>query len=147
MSVSFSLRVMRVEDHPRLLALMQATPGVVLRDADGFEATARYLARNPGLSVVAEVAGEIVGCLMAGHDGRRGYLQHLLVLPAHRGLGIARALVEACLAALAREGIAKSHCDVLVTNTDAQSFWAHLGWQARTDIQRFSVVFAGGENA
>ncbi|GAA5166130.1 GNAT family N-acetyltransferase [Viridibacterium curvum] len=131
--MSYTLRPLNLADHLHLLALMQAT--------------ARYLARNPGLSFVAEVADEVVGCLMAGHDGRRGYLQHLLVLPAYRGQGIARALVDACLAALAQEGIAKSHCDVLVSNAAAQAFWAHLGWARRDDILRFSVITGGEDNA
>ncbi len=49
----------------------------------------------------------IVGCLMAGHDGRRGYLQHLFVVPERRRAGIGKALIERCLAELERLGIKK----------------------------------------
>lgn len=141
------LRDMQLADHAALLALMRATPGVVLRDADSIEATARYLARNPGLSIVAEHADSIVGCIMAGHDGRRGYLQHLLVHPDHRGQGLARRLVDECLARLAAQGIHKSHIDVLITNTEGAAFWQKLGWQLRSDIHRYSIVMNGNPNA
>lgn len=145
--MSYQLRPMTLADHSALLSLMEQTPGVVVRDADNLDATARYLLRNPGLSMVAEQGGHIVGCLMAGHDGRRGYLQHLLVLPAHRGQGLARQLVERVLAALAREGIDKSHLDVLVDNHGAIAFWQHLGWQQRDDLLRYSFIRSGNPQA
>jgi ribosomal protein S18 acetylase RimI-like enzyme len=142
-----TIRAMTPDDHEAVLALMAATPGVTVREADGKEATARYLARNPGLSWVAEREGTLVGCLMAGHDGRRGYLQHLVVHPKHRGQGLATLLVERVLAALANEGITKSHVDVLVNNAEGAAFWAALGWHRRDDIQRYSFVLSGGTNA
>jgi ribosomal protein S18 acetylase RimI-like enzyme len=84
---------------------------------------------------------------MSGHDGRRGYLQHLVVDERFRKRGIGRALVEACLDRLAQAGILKSHIDVLITNDDAIEFWEKLGWRRRTDIFRYSFIRAGGENA
>ena len=74
-----TLRTMTPADYDAVLALMQNTPGISLRDADSREATERYLVRNPGLSFVAEAEGRLIACVMCGHDGRRGYLQHLLV--------------------------------------------------------------------
>lgn len=141
------LRPMTAADHAAVLFLWQTTPGVVVREADSLTATARYLQRNPGLSFVAEVDGDIVGGLMAGHDGRRGYLQHLLVHPDHRRRGIATSLVQTCLAALASEGIHKIHLDVLQGNHDAAAFWSAQGWQRRNDIVRYSLVQNGTLNA
>ena len=90
----FSIRVMTLDDYDAVMEMMRSTPGISLRDADSRESTARYLARNPGMSFVAEAEGVLCGCVMCGHDGRRGYLQHLLVLPEYRRQGIANALVE-----------------------------------------------------
>jgi ribosomal protein S18 acetylase RimI-like enzyme len=143
----FTVRPMSLTDYDAVMALMQQTPGVSLRDADSFEATSRYLARNPGLSFVALVDDAIVGCIMSGHDGRRGYLQHLLVLPAHRKQGIATALVEHCLATLASLGIMKTHIDVLKTNVTGQAFWQLQGWLRRDDIERYSYIRDGRSNA
>ncbi|MGN6311100.1 MAG: GNAT family N-acetyltransferase [Xanthobacteraceae bacterium] len=137
---------MTIEDFDRVLALMRRTPGVTVRDADSNEMVARYLNRNPGLSFIAEQAGELVGCVMAGHDGRRGYLQHLIVAPSHRSTGLATRLVNASLDRLRVEGILKSHIDVLATNESAMRFWEKIGWRRRTDIVRYSFIRDGGEN-
>lgn len=142
-----TIRVMTPSDYDAVLALMQNTPGISLRDADSREATERYLARNPEMSFVAEIEGQVCACVMCGHDGRRGYLQHLLVLPQHRRQGIAQALVERCLAALEQLGIHKCHLDVFKTNTSAAQYWQGQGWQLRTDIDRYSFTRAGNENA
>ncbi|TGA84480.1 GNAT family N-acetyltransferase, partial [Pseudomonas aeruginosa] len=99
-----------------------------------------YLQRNPGLSLLVETEGEVIACLMAGHDGRRGYLQHLVVDPGYRGLGLARQMLDEVLARLAREGIGKSHVFVLDAAEEAQAFWrAQSGWERRKDIQVFST--------
>jgi ribosomal protein S18 acetylase RimI-like enzyme len=82
---------MSIGDYDSVTAMMKKTDGVTFRDADSREATQRYLLRNPGLSFVALEGEHIVGCIMSGHDGRRGYLQHLVVLPTHRKRGIASA--------------------------------------------------------
>lgn len=138
---------MRLEHHDRVLALMRQTPGITVRRADQCDAVARYLHRNPGLSFVAEHGGELVGCAMAGHDGRRGYLQHVVVAPRHRGRGIARELVARCVAALSEQGIEKMHLDVMTSNEAAMSFWKRLGWFRRNDLVRYSLITSGDGNA
>jgi ribosomal protein S18 acetylase RimI-like enzyme len=138
---------MTLTDYDAVLQLMRDTPGISLRDADSRDSTERYLQRNPQLSFVAEVNGVLCGCIMSGHDGRRGYLQHLLVLPEYRRQGIANALVERCVASLEALGIHKCHLDVFKTNTTAARYWQSLGWKLREDIDRYSFTRAGNENA
>ncbi|MCP2053487.1 UNVERIFIED_ORG: ribosomal protein S18 acetylase RimI-like enzyme [Pseudomonas fluorescens] len=142
-----NLRVMQAGDYDAVLELMQNTPGISLREADSREATERYLARNPQMSFVAQAQGRVIACVMCGHDGRRGYLQHLLVLPDYRRQGIAQALVERCLTALEQLGIHKCHLDVFKTNTHAAAYWQGQGWTLRTDIDRYSFTRPGHENA
>ena len=117
-----TIREMTAEDFERVIALMRRTPGVTVRDADSRGMVACYLNRNPGLSFVAEHGDELIGCVIAGHDGRRGYLQHLIVSPAYRNAGLATRLVNAALDRLRAEGIFKSHIDVLATNEAAMAF-------------------------
>ena len=143
----FTIRVMTLTDYDAVLQLMRDTPGIALRDADSRESTERYLQRNPDLSFVAEVNGVVCGCIMSGHDGRRGYLQHLLVLPEYRRQGIANALVERCVASLEALGIQKCHLDVFKTNTTAARYWQSQGWKLREDIDRYSFTRVGNENA
>ena len=142
-----TIRTMTLADYDSVIDLLKQTPGVSFRDADSREATTRYLERNPGLSFVCEADGQLVGCLMAGHDGRRGYLQHLAVLSAYRRRGIANALVDRCLGELEKLGIVKSHLDVFKTNALGSAYWESRGWTLRTDIRRYSLAHSGGEDA
>jgi N-acetylglutamate synthase len=143
MPMSVQLRGFKPSDHPAVLVLWRATPGIVVRDADGYEAVAAYLERNPGMSFVAVSDGAVVGAILCGTDGRRGYLQHLAVLPSHRGRGIGRRLAECAIAALAGAGIDKCHLMVVSGNQSATAFWRHLGWLPRTDIEVMSYTQSG----
>ncbi|MFG8562831.1 GNAT family N-acetyltransferase [Pseudomonas paraeruginosa] len=134
------LRSVIAADHPALFALWSRTPGIRIRAEDEYPFFVAYLERNPGLSLLVESAGVVIACLMAGHDGRRGYLQHLAVDPAYRRQGLARRLLDEALARLAREGIGKSHVFVLDAAEQALAFWqTQAGWQRREDIQVFST--------
>ena len=134
------LREFAAVDIPKVLELWHATPGIVLRDVDAPEAIARYLARNPGLSFVAADGTTIVGAVLCGTDGRRGYLQHLAVAQPHRRYGLGRQLATAAVRALAHRGVDKCHLMVLADNDSAQAFWRHLGWKDRTDIRLMSYT-------
>jgi N-acetylglutamate synthase len=125
---------------------MQKTPGVSVREVDSKDAVARYLARNPGFSFVAQ-EDYIIGCAMCGHDGRRGYLQHVIVDEAYRGRGIAHSLVTHCIDRLQEVGILKTHIDVFVTNDLANDYWKRRGWKRRDDIFRYSFVRPENQNA
>ncbi|ASK32883.1 GNAT family N-acetyltransferase (plasmid) [Alcanivorax sp. N3-2A] len=139
-------RPMAIGDYDAIIELWAQSKGVRLRDADSRAGIEKYLARNPGLSFLAESAECIVGTIMAGHDGKRGYIQHLSISDAHRRRGIGRELVKLCLDALKAEGILKSHLMVLVENETARSFWASLGWEDRTDIKLYSYINGSGQN-
>ena len=137
-------RELVVSEHAALMALWRRCPGISLRDADSAESMQTYLLRNPGLSFIAEDGGTLVGSLMAGHDGRRGYIQHLAVDEAYRRRGIAGRLLELCLDALAGEGIVKSHVHVVADNRDGIDFWSRRGWIHRAEIEMYS--FINGDN-
>ncbi|MEX0586364.1 MAG: hypothetical protein WD176_06955, partial [Pirellulales bacterium] len=78
-SDSYAISPMLATDYDEVVALWEATEGVGLNESDSRENIARFLARNPGLSMVARVGGQIGGAVLCGHDGRRGYLHHLAV--------------------------------------------------------------------
>jgi ribosomal protein S18 acetylase RimI-like enzyme len=136
-----------IERYDEVYALMRKTPGVSIRDADSREATAFYLARNPSLNYLAEENGKIIACAMCGHDGRRGYLQHVIVETEYRGKEIAHTLIEKCLRNLELIGIQKTHIDVFVTNEIANRYWIRRGWKRRDDIYKYSITRNKNENA
>ncbi|MCC7494702.1 MAG: GNAT family N-acetyltransferase [Fimbriimonadaceae bacterium] len=129
-----ALRELTVADLPAVLELWRGTPGVGLNESDEPAALAAFLERNAGLSRVAERDGELVGAVLCGHDGRRGYLHHLTVAAAHRGQGLGRALVEACLADLAARGIPKCNLFLYADNAAGAAFWQALGFNRRADL-------------
>src|SRR5687767_3241676 len=99
----FQLRDIEPGDYTAVMQLWNSARGV--RTSESLAEFERILQRNPGLGCVAEVQGALVGAVLACHDGRRGYLYHLAVAEPHRNYGIARAIVERCLARLKAEGI------------------------------------------
>ncbi|TFG67136.1 MAG: GNAT family N-acetyltransferase [Anaerolineales bacterium] len=128
------IRIMRIEDYESITTLWLSVPGVGLSAADSMENIARYLERNPGLSFIACGADRLVGAVLCGHDGRRGYIHHLAVDPSYRRQGIGKALVTMCLQALQAEGIDKCHLFVFTKNQNAKTFWKEIGWAHRADL-------------
>ena len=125
-------------DHEEALSLWQISEGIGLSSADSRESIERYLLRNPGLSFVARDGDRLVGAVLCGHDGRRGYLHHLAVAPEHRRQGVGRLLVDRCLAGLRSLGLEKCHLFVKADNEPALDVWRRLGWTERTDIRMMS---------
>ncbi len=78
-------------------------------------------------------------------DGRRGYLNHLVVDEGHRRLGVGRRLAELALAGLEKEGIYKCHLFILPDNLDAKAYWRRLGWIER-ETQLYSYHIGGRLN-
>ena len=89
---------------------------------------------TPNTCFVDEQEGTITGAILAGHDGRRGYIYHTAVNPAYRHQGIGTALVNAALHALANEGIIKVALVVFSRNDAGNAFWERLGFTARGDL-------------
>jgi ribosomal protein S18 acetylase RimI-like enzyme len=129
---------MTMADYDAVVALWKRTEGICLRAADSREAIGRYLQRNQDLSFVAVAAGTIVGAVLSGHDGRRGFVHHLAVDEAHRRRGVGKALFNQCVSALEREGIVKTHLFVLNENEEAFEFWEKAGCAQRRDIATFT---------
>jgi N-acetylglutamate synthase len=98
----------------------------------------RFLERNPGLSYVATDQDKIVATILAGHDGRRGYLHHVAVDEKYRRRGIGEALVEKALKELHDLGIQKCHLFVVERNEAALRFWKLTGWVEREELVMFS---------
>ena len=128
-------RKMTIEDYDQLYALWLSCKGMGLNDIDDSrEGIARYLARNPDTCFVCEKSGELAGAIMAGHDGRRGYIYHTAVNEAYRHQGIASALVEAAVDALKREGITKAALVAFARNESGNAFWEKQGFTLREDL-------------
>ncbi|MGS0893779.1 GNAT family acetyltransferase [Burkholderia stagnalis] len=92
------------------------------------------LATQPELFFVATSGARVVGTLMAGFDGHRGWLYSFGVANDARRLGIGRALIAHAEAALAARGCLKINLQVLPGNDDACRFYAALGYRVEERI-------------
>lgn len=134
----FDIAEMTIADYESVAELWRRTENIGLSEADSSENIAAYLVRNRGLSLVALVDGEIVGALLGGHDGRRGYLHHLAVSREFRRRGIGRALVNESLSRLKKLGVQKCHIFIFDENSAGKAFWIGAGWQLRFDLKVMS---------
>ena len=132
------IRPMQASDYDEVMALWKSTEGITTDRSDTRGAIEAYLSRNPGMSFVAKSGDSIVGAVLGGHDGRRGFLHHLAVTPGYRGKGTGRLLSEHVILALKKLGIMKCHLFVHAMNKPGISFWGNRGWTQRNDIELFT---------
>ena len=136
-----TLRKMSMADYDAVFALWNACEELELNDADDSpEGIARFLNRNPETCFVAEEGGRLLGVLLAGCDGRRGYIYHAAVLPEARGKGVGSALVEAAIARLREMGISKAGLLTFADNAEGSRFWNERGFTPREDLVYHSNV-------
>lgn len=129
------IRLLKTSDYSAIFDLWKNTSGMGLRSIDDSEeGIKRFLLRNPNTNFVAVVDEKIVGVIMAGNDGRRGYIYHLAVQTEYRRRGIASVLVKKCLIALENEEINKAALVVFSDNKSGNSFWQKLGFIEREDL-------------
>lgn len=129
------IRLLQIEDYESVYRLWLNTPGMGLNtEDDSKEGIRKYLRRNPNTCFVAEHNKEIAGVILAGHDGRRGYIYHTAVDAAQRNQGIGSALVDHVMEALKKEGIHKVALVVFSQNNTGNSFWEKRGFIQRNDL-------------
>ena len=130
-----NFRTMTIDDYNGVYELWINTPGMGLNTTDDSrEGIDKYLKRNPTTSFIAECDGKIIGVIMAGHDGRRGFIHHTAVLPEYRNQGIAKKLVDCAMFALDKEGINKVALVAFKKNDVGNGFWANIGFTERNDL-------------
>ena len=133
-----NIRPMTKEDYDEIFAMWQITTKRALSKADESCQIERYLDRNPGMSQVAVIDGKIVGTVLAGHDGRRGFIHHMAVLPEYRRRHIGHQLAEKAIEMITKDGIDKTHIFCYQNNETGQNFWKDFGFKKREDVFVFS---------
>lgn len=129
------IRKMCIQDYDNVYALWMSCAGMGLNNLDDSrEGIVRFLRRNPDTCFVAINENKIIGAIMVGNDGRRGYIYHTAVNPRYQMQGIGRRLVEAAICALKQCGINKAALVVFGRNESGNAFWERLGFTGRDDL-------------
>ncbi len=140
--MTVNIHEMTIEDYPEVYKLWQMSDKIGLSKADSEHSIRLFLERNPGMSFTAWKEGKLVGTVLCGHDGRRGYIHHLIVHPDYRREGIGQSLVSRTMFALTRIGIQKCHLFVFDDNQEGIKFWESLGWTKRVELTMMSHEIA-----
>lgn len=96
----------------------------------------KKLAADDGLFFVALIANQVIGTIMAGYDGHRGWIYLVAVHPEHRKQGIGSLLVSHAERALTERGCMKINLQIVAGNESVAAFYASLGY---TVEQRVSM--------
>ncbi|SAK50954.1 acetyltransferase [Caballeronia hypogeia] len=90
---------------------------------------ANKMKMQPELFFVGSLDGEVIGTVMAGYDGHRGWVYSLAVTPTLRGRGFGSALMRHAEAALAKLGCPKVNLQIMSFKTDLRGFYEKLGYR------------------
>ena len=118
-----SIRLMTIDDYEQVYELWMSCAGMGLNNLDDSkEGIEKFLRRNPDTCFVADVENVIIGVIIVGNDGRRGYIYHTAVHPQYRKQGVAKSLVDTAMTALQKIGII------------GNEFWEKTGFTVRGDL-------------
>lgn len=130
-----NIRMMKIDDYASVYGLWRLTPGMGLNDVDDSQqGIKRMLQRNPTLSFVAEDDNQIVGVIIAGQDGRRGYLYHTAVHQDYRYRGIGVGLVTSVLDEMKKMEVTKVGLFIFQNNDIGNGFWEKMAFNVREDL-------------
>lgn len=128
------IRKMVMEDYEKVYELWMSCAGMGLNNLDDSkEGIEKFLRRNAETCFVAEER-EIIGVILAGNDGRRGYIYHTAVHPDYRKQEIATKLVEHVERAMTALEINKVALVVFDRNDTGNLFWEKQGFTVREDL-------------
>ena len=130
-----TIEKMDIKDYEEIITLWKNTEGVGLSGSDDSkESIEKFISKNPDTCFIAKNDGVIIGTIMAGNDGRRGHIYHLMVKPEYRKQGIGRKLLEKAEEGLRKEGITKAFLVVFKENEIGNGFWEEAGYKTREDL-------------
>lgn len=135
------IREMKIEDYDQVYALWKTIRGFGIRSVDDSrEGIERFLKWNPGLSVVAEEDGRMIGAILCGSDGRRGCLYHVCVHQDFRRQGVGKTMVVSCMEKLKELKINKVSLIAFTANDIGNAFWKEMGWTKREDLNYYDFT-------
>lgn len=125
-----TIRKATADDAPRVAALWRAANLVTSYNDPSKDFHFARAKENSDVLVGLDAQQTIVGSVMVGHDGHRGWIYYVAADPERRNQGIGRSMVEAAEQWLKAKGVVKVMLLVRETNTQVVDFYEHLGFEA-----------------
>ena len=115
-------------DEPAVIALWREALPIFAPHHDPATSIRNKLAVERDLFFVAVVAGAVVGTVMGGYDGHRGWVYSVAVKMEHRRAGVGTALLRRLEQALVERGCLKVNLQVRASNAEVVAFYKKLGY-------------------
>jgi ribosomal protein S18 acetylase RimI-like enzyme len=129
-SFGLTIRTATAEDEPHVVALWRASNLVASYNDPAKDFHFARAKEGSDVLVGLDAEQAIVGSVMVGHDGHRGWIYYVAADPKHRNQGIGRLMVEAAEQWLKNTGVVKVMLLVRETNTQVVDFYKNLGFEA-----------------
>ena len=126
--MQIELRPFHIDDADQTVALWQAC-GLTRPWNDPYKDIQRKLAEEPDLFMLAVQDAQVIGSVMAGYDGHRGWIYYLAVLPQYQSLGLGRQLLQQAEERLHALGCPKVQLMIRQDNSAVQAFYRTLGYE------------------
>ncbi len=137
-AVKSKIKWASADDIDELITFWKSIDGIEMGDGNDRDSLDLFIRQNPTTCFLIRENQKIVGSVLGGFDGRRGYVYHLAVSIEKRRQGLGRALMDLVCSELKKLGAHKIHLFVFNDNLEAIAFYQRLGWIRRTDIQVMS---------
>ena len=130
MEICMTVRKAQAEDEGAVVALWHACDLVVSYNDPGLDFRNAVRSTCSDVLICEDEMKSIVGTVLVGYDGHRGWLYYVAAAPPIQGQGIGRKMVEAAERWLRDRGVPKAQLLIRSTNTKVVSFYEHLGFES-----------------
>lgn len=128
------IRPYQQEDRGGLLSLWGEVFGASAGHNNPETSLDKKLRHDPDLLLVAVMDSLVVGSVMGGYDGHRGWIYSLAVTPSLRRKGIASALMHKIEVLLRTRGCLKVNLQVVSSNSEVVVLYEELGFHVEERI-------------
>jgi len=117
------------KDYQKALIELWKKCNLIVPQNDPLEDIQNKIEFQPDMFLIALLNGKLIGSVMVGYEGHRGWLNYLAVSPDYQNRGYGRKLVEKAIAELQKLGCLKLNVQIRESNTSAVRFYERLGFR------------------
>ena len=139
--MEFVIHEMIENDLPKVLDLWRLV-NIELTYSDKREELVKMLKHNPGLCLVMKdtLKNNILGAVLGGFDGRRGWVHHLAIHPSIQGKKYGTMMMDELLRRFKERDVAKLKLEIFKSNKEVIDFYKKIGWDHRIDLSTMSLT-------